>query len=61
VVNPQLAVISVAADNPFGHPTSEVMERLEDRIGSEKIYQTDEQGTIEFITDGEKLWMRVER
>jgi len=61
VVNPQLTVISVGADNKFGHPTPEVMERLEDRIGSENIYQTDEQGTIEFTTDGEKLWMRTER
>lgn len=61
VVDPQLAVISVGADNRFGHPTPEVIGRLEDRIGSEKIYRTDEQGTIEFITDGEKLWVRVGR
>jgi beta-lactamase superfamily II metal-dependent hydrolase len=38
-----------------------VMEKLEDRIGSENIYRTDEQGTIEFITDGEKLWVKVEK
>ncbi len=61
VVNPQLAVISVGAVNKFGHPTSEVMERLEKKLGSENIYQTDKQGTIEFITDGERLWVRVER
>ncbi len=61
VVNPEVAVISVGADNRFGHPTPKVMERLEDRIGSEKIYRTDKQRTIEFITDGEKLWVRVER
>jgi len=61
VVNPQLAVISVGADNRFGHPTSEVMERLEEKLGSENIYRTDEQGTIEFTTDGEKLWVKTER
>jgi len=61
VVNPQIAVISVGADNRFGHPTPEVMERLEDRIGSEKIYRTDKQGTIEFTTDGERLWVKVEK
>ncbi len=55
VVNPQLAVISVGADNRFGHPTPKVMERLEERLGSENIYRTDEQGTIEFITDGQRL------
>jgi len=61
VVNPQLAVISVGKDNKFGHPTPEVIARLEDRIGSENIYRTDEDETIEFITDGERMWVRVER
>jgi len=61
VVNPQLAVISVGVDNPFGHPSDEVMDRLKEKLGSENIYRTDEQGTIEFITDGERLWVKVER
>ena len=61
VVNPQLAVISVGEGNPFGHPSDEVMERLEEKLGSENIYRTDEHGTIEFITDGERLWVKVER
>jgi len=61
VVNPQLAVISVGADNRFGHPTPEVMTRLEDKVGVENIYRTDEQGTVEFITDGERLWVKVGR
>ena len=61
VVNPQLAVISVGKDNPFGHPSDEVMDRLEKKLGSENIYRTDEHSTIEFITDGEKLWVKVER
>ncbi|GAI50894.1 unnamed protein product, partial [marine sediment metagenome] len=60
-VDPELAVISVGADNPFGHPGSEVVERLVDRLGADKVYLTSENGTIEFITDGEKLWVRVER
>ncbi len=61
VVNPQLAVISVGADNRFGHPTPEVMERLIEEVGAENIYRTDEQGTIEFITDGVRLWVKVKR
>jgi len=57
VLNPRLAVISVGADNKFGHPSDEVLERLD----PENIYRTDEQGTIEFITDGERLWVEVGR
>jgi len=60
-VDPHIVVISVGADNTFGHPDEEVIERLEEEIGGENIYRTDEQGTIEFITDGERLWVRVER
>jgi competence protein ComEC len=58
-VSPAVAVISVGKDNRFGHPSSDVMERLEERLGTGNIYRTDEQGTIEFITDGERLWVRT--
>lgn len=61
VVNPQLGVISVGADNEFGHPSEEVMSRLENRLGPENIYRTDEDGTIEFTTDGERLWVKREK
>jgi len=60
-VGPSIAVISVGADNTFGHPDKEVIARLEEEIGGENIYRTDRHGTIEFITDGERLWVRVER
>ena len=60
-VDPEIAVISVGLDNPFGHPSTEVVERLIDRLGEEKVYRTDTNGTIEFITDGERLWVRMER
>jgi len=56
-VDPEVAVISVGADNPFGHPSPEVVERLIDRLGEDNIYRTDEDGTVEFITDGERLWV----
>ena len=58
-VNPQLAVIS-ADPEEYGHPSNEVMARLEAELGAENIYLTAESGTVEFITDGEKLWIRVE-
>jgi competence protein ComEC len=56
-VDPEVAVICVGADNPFGHPSSEVLERLIDRLGNDNVYRTDQDGTIEFITDGERLWV----
>jgi len=61
VVNPRIAVISAGADNKFGHPSSGVLERLKERIDPENIYRTDEHGTIEFITNGERLWVEVGR
>ena len=61
MVNPQVAVISVGEDNPFGHPTDGVMGRLEGKVEKGNIYLTDEQGTIEFITDGERLWVEMSK
>jgi beta-lactamase superfamily II metal-dependent hydrolase len=46
---------------PFGHPSPEVMERLINRLGEDNVYNTDEDGTIEFTTDGERLSATVEK
>ena len=59
VVNPQIAIISAGEDS--GHPSDEVMERLTKIMGRDKIYLTSESGTIEFTTDGERLWVEVDR
>ena len=56
VVDPELAVICVGADNTFGHPSHVVLERLIDMLGAGSVYQKKD-GTIEFITDGESLWV----
>jgi len=58
-VDPEVAVISAGADNPFGHPSPEVVERLIDRLGKDNVYRTDQDGSVELITDGERLWARV--
>ena len=60
-VNPELAVISVGADNRFGHPSPHVLERLEELVGGERILRTDERGAIEVVTDGERVWIKTER
>lgn len=56
-VNPQVAVISVGADNRFGHPAPQVLDRLAGRM----ILRTDKHGTVEVVTDGEVLWIETER
>jgi competence protein ComEC len=61
VTDPEIAIISAGADNPFGHPSPEVVQRLETRLGADRVYLTSERGTIEFITDGEKLWVQTEK
>jgi len=54
-------VISVAAENPFGHPSAELMARLSERLGEDRVYLTSESGTITFTTDGQRLWVETER
>ena len=60
-VNPEIAVISVGTDNRFALPRAEVVDRLVTCLGSDSIYFTSTHGTIEFITDGERLWLKHDR
>jgi competence protein ComEC len=60
-VEPQVAVISVGAENEFGHPDPGVVERLVQVVGEDNLYLTSEHGTIELITDGTRLWVKTER
>ena len=52
-VDPDIAVISCGKDNQYGHPHKETTQRL-DKLGI-KYYQTDQESTIIFSTDGEKI------
>jgi competence protein ComEC len=61
VADPKLAVISVGADNTFGHPGADTLQRLADVVGVNNIYRTDKNGTVECITDGTRLWVKTER
>lgn len=61
VVRPRAVVISAGNNNPYGHPSPEVINRLNARIEKCNIYRTDEDGTVEFITDGERLWVKTAR
>ena len=60
-VRPAVAVVSVGRENPLGHPTAEVMDRLRERLSTEHLYLTAEDGTIELTTDGTRWWVKTGR
>lgn len=53
-IMPEYAVISVGADNTYGHPTDAVLSRLRD--ADVQVYRTDRDGHIVFRGDGNTLW-----
>lgn len=55
MASPELAICSVGADNSFGHPHKEILERF-DALGLEYL-RTDEWGTIEIVSDGNEWWI----
>lgn len=52
-VHPQWAIISAGAENPYGHPSPELLQRLE--AANTKILRTDRNGAIHVLTDGYSL------
>lgn len=55
-VSPKYAVISVGAGNDYGHPHRETLARLA-RAGV-KVYRTDRDGTVMFVSDGKTLTVK---
>jgi competence protein ComEC len=55
---PRLAILSVGARNPFGHPSPEVLSRLHG--SGALVLRTDRDGTVEIATDGARIW-RLDR
>ncbi len=58
-VNPQIAVISVAKKNVYGHPSKEVVNKLSDK--NIKTYITSEVGTVIIKTDGKNISIHTEK
>lgn len=56
-VQPAVAVISVGADNPYGHPAAQTLERLQGIT----VLCTHERGSIEFVVEGQRAWVRAQR
>ena len=58
-VMPQYAVISVGANNPYGHPAEDTLSRLRD--ADVTVYRTDMQGNIVCTSDGKAVSFSVQR
>ncbi len=56
-VKPAAIVVAVGSENRYGHPHPDVMSRFNRLVGEERVFRTDLLGTLEFRTDGERLWM----
>lgn len=57
-VKPVYALLSCSADNSYGHPAAEAMQRLDNEGVS--LYRTDRQGTVTAYSDGTGLWFDQE-
>jgi competence protein ComEC len=56
-LHPQLLLLSVGLKDSRGLPDRGLLNRL----GGYSLLRTDQNGSISLITDGVKLWIRVER
>lgn len=54
-VNPEYAIIEVGK-NSYGHPTGEVLQRLENY--AIKVKRTDTNGDIQFVSDGQNIKLK---
>jgi competence protein ComEC len=61
VADPQAVVISCGEGNRFGHPMADVVKRLQESAGAANVYRTDRDGTIDFTTDGKRLWVKTRK
>ena len=52
-VRPQFGIISVGEMNPYGHPSLELLERLE--AAGVRILRTDRDGAVHVLTDGRQI------
>lgn len=58
-VTPRIAVFETGAINYYGHPRSEVLDRLA-KVGCEETYSTAANGNIVIISDGRELRVLTE-
>jgi beta-lactamase superfamily II metal-dependent hydrolase len=56
-LRPRLSVLSVGADDREGLPSPETLAALD----GYPLLRTDRNGWVEIVTDGERMWVAVER
>jgi competence protein ComEC len=56
--SPSYAIISVGKNNIYGHPSSNIIEKLTN--ANITVYRTDEAGTITAISDGDNIMFQFE-
>lgn len=54
-ITPETSLISVGKNNPYGHPTTGVLEKLQAR--GVKTLRSDQLGSVTIETDGEQYWI----
>jgi competence protein ComEC len=52
-VHPSIALISPGKDNPYGHPSPELISRLQE--ANVRILRTDRDGALHVLTDGKRI------
>src|SRR6266446_5629195 len=52
-VQPRVGIISAGEDNPYGHPSPELLERL--KSAGVQTLRTDRDGAVHVLTDGTRL------
>jgi competence protein ComEC len=58
-LRPEVAVIEVGADNPYGHPAPATVSALERAVP--RVYRTDRDGTVRVSVDGTTMEVATER
>jgi len=56
-VDPEVVVVPAWGEDPFRRPDREMLDRLEGR----QVYRTDQDGTVEIVSDGEGYWVETEQ
>lgn len=58
-IHPRVAIVSVGARNPFGHPGAPVLARY--RSAGSRLLRTDRDGAVSVRTDGVRVWVEAYR